>query len=67
MTHLGKMTWPEVNEAVRLEKVVLIPTGAMEQHGPHLPVDTDILLPVSLCEMAAEKAADLFVTTFCIP
>ena len=67
VTHLGKMTWPEVNEAVRQEKVVLIPAGAMEQHGPHLPVDTDILLPTSLCEAAAAKAPELFVTAFCIP
>ena len=67
MNDLGKMTWPEVNEAVQQKKVVLIPAGAMEQHGPHLPIDTDILLPVSLCDLAAEKAPDLFVTTFCIP
>jgi len=35
------MTWPEVNEAVKQRRVVLIPVGAIEQHGHHLPVDVD--------------------------
>jgi creatinine amidohydrolase len=58
---LAKMTWPEVNEAVTEGKLVLVPVGAMEQHGPHLPIDTDVLLPATLCERAAERAPDLFV------
>lgn len=37
------MTWPDVDAASR-ECVVLIPTGSLEQHGPHLPLFTDTLL-----------------------
>lgn len=66
-TQLAKMTWPEVNDAVRADRIVLVPVGAMEQHGPHLPIDTDILLPTTLCERAATAAPDLFVTAVCIP
>lgn len=66
-TQLGKMTWPEVNDAVKAGRVVLVPAGAMEQHGPHLPIDVDLLLPTSLCEGAAAQAPDLFVTAFGIP
>lgn len=65
--HLSKLTWPEVNEAVKAGKVVLIPAGALEQHGPHLPCDTDIVLPTTICERAAMQAPDLFVTAPCIP
>jgi creatinine amidohydrolase len=67
ITELAKLTWPEVNDAVKRGKVVLIPAGAMEQHGPHLPIDTDIVLPTALCARAAEQAPDLFVTAACIP
>lgn len=40
---LADMTWPEV-EACSREAVVLIPTGSLEQHGPHLPLFTDSIL-----------------------
>src|SRR4051794_5928383 len=34
-----KLTWPEINDAVELGKVCIVPCGAVEQHGPHLPLD----------------------------
>jgi creatinine amidohydrolase len=36
------MRMPEIAQARDRGAVVLIPVGAIEQHGPHLPVDTDI-------------------------
>jgi creatinine amidohydrolase/Fe(II)-dependent formamide hydrolase-like protein len=38
---LGELTWPEAE--VRFEEVdiALLPVGSTEQHGPHLPLDTD--------------------------
>ncbi len=56
------MTWPEVNEAVKQRRVVLIPVGAIEQHGHHLPVDVDNLLSTSVCDRAAERAPDALVS-----
>ena len=53
------MTWPEVNEAVRQRRVILLPVGAIEQHGPHLPVDVDNRITVSICEEAARRAPDI--------
>ena len=38
-----KLTWPEINDAVDLGKVCIVPCGAVEQHGPHLPLGTDLL------------------------
>ncbi|MEE4021521.1 mycofactocin biosynthesis peptidyl-dipeptidase MftE [Gordonia sp. PKS22-38] len=35
---LGQMSWPELSER---SCTVLVPLGATEQHGPHLPLDTD--------------------------
>ncbi len=37
----GELTWPEAKERLRGVDVALLPVGAIEQHGPHLPLDTD--------------------------
>ena len=51
-----ELTWPEINEAVQAGKVVLLPIGSTEQHGHHLPLDTDNFLARSVCIRAAERA-----------
>ncbi len=38
---LGELTWPEAKERFRHSDVALLPVGSTEQHGPHLPLDTD--------------------------
>lgn len=40
-----KLTWPEINDAVDLGKICFVPCGSVEQHGPHLPLDVDIVCP----------------------
>lgn len=57
----SKLTWPEINEAVKKEKVVLIPFGMIEDHGYHLPVDTDILISTAICENTAELSPEEIV------
>ncbi len=51
---LSRLTWPEV-EALDREMVVLIPTGSLEQHGPHLPLFTDSLLATAVAEGVEAK------------
>lgn len=43
---MWEMTWPEIQAATEAQWGVLIPIGAIEQHGYHLPVSTDTILPV---------------------
>src|ERR1700676_4953659 len=43
-----KLTWPEINDAVDLGKVCILPCGAVEQHGHHLPLDVDLVCPGEL-------------------
>lgn len=43
-----KLTWPEINDAVDLGKVCIVPVGAVEQHGPHLPLDVDLVCPTGV-------------------
>ena len=54
----NRLTWPEMNEAIGMQKVVLLPTGSTEQHGRHLPLDTDAFLVESVCMEVGRRAAD---------
>jgi len=47
-----------MNEAIAMQKVVILPTGSTEQHGPHLPLDVDVFLTESVCLEAGRRAAD---------
>lgn len=38
---MSHMTQMEVAEAIAAKKAVILPTGATEAHGPHMPTDTD--------------------------
>jgi creatinine amidohydrolase len=50
-----KLTWPEINDAVDLNKVCIVPCGAVEQHGPHLPLDVDLVCPVGVAHGAGRE------------
>ncbi|HAA73935.1 TPA: creatininase [Candidatus Latescibacteria bacterium] len=47
------LTWPEVNEAVAMGKIPILPTGAVEQHGHHLPLKVDHLCATAIANEAA--------------
>ncbi|MFC7045112.1 creatininase family protein [Halobacteriaceae archaeon GCM10025711] len=53
-----RLTWPEINEAVEDERMVLVPVGATEDHGPHLPLDVDRVIAGTVCERTAEDRED---------
>jgi len=53
-----RLTWPEVRRAVAEDRVCLIPAGTLEDHGPHLPIDTDTRIASEICRRAAEAAPD---------
>jgi creatinine amidohydrolase len=50
-----KLTWPEINDAIELGKVCIVPCGAVEQHGPHLPLDVDIVCPQGIAFGAGKQ------------
>ena len=45
----NRLTWEEMNDAIAAQKVVILPTGSTEQHGPHLPLDVDTFLVETVC------------------
>jgi creatinine amidohydrolase len=54
---LAEMSWPAVNALDRATPVVL-PTAALEQHGPHLPVFTDSILVGEITRRAESLLKD---------
>jgi creatinine amidohydrolase len=48
---IENLAWPEVERT--LGDVLLLPVGATEQHGPHLPVNTDSLIASASCHYAS--------------
>lgn len=40
----GSLSFQEVAKALRASSILCLPMGSMEQHGPHLPLDTDTIL-----------------------
>ena len=54
----GEMTWPEVRMAAAEERVAVVPIATLEDHGPHLPIDTDLRLCNAVCEEAVSRASD---------
>ena len=52
-------TWPQVNEAVAMGKIPIIPTGSVEQHGPHLPLKVDHLCATTIATGAAKLRPDI--------
>lgn len=49
MADLSAMVWPELWHAAP-RPVLVVPVGSCEQHGPHLPLDTDTRIAVALAE-----------------
>ncbi len=50
-----EFTWPEIREAVAQQRVAVLPVGTIEQHGPHLPLVTDVLTAAEMSRLAVES------------
>ncbi len=61
MTH---MSWTDYAARLGADPVVLVPVGALEQHGPHLPLATDALIPAAICEQVARRSGALVAPAF---
>lgn len=57
-THdLAELTYEEAGELLRRGAVALLPTGATEAHGPHLPLSTDVVISTEAARRAARMLA----------
>jgi creatinine amidohydrolase len=48
-----KLKWKQIDEAAQQNRVVVIPIACVEDHGPHLPLDVDIVIVTDICHRAA--------------
>ena len=57
---IGELAWPEYNRLVKDGKTtVLLPIGALEQHGHHMSMNPDVLLPTAIAERVAQRVGAL--------
>jgi creatinine amidohydrolase len=61
------MTWEQVRDAGRGGAVAILPVGAVEAHGPHLPLGTDVLIAEGMARSCAEKIDLAGGTAFVLP
>jgi creatinine amidohydrolase len=54
---LAQLTWEEVRALDRGHTVAILPVGAIEAHGPHLPLDTDVVIAMAMARAGARKLA----------
>lgn len=55
MHELGKLAWPQVEALLARGCAAILPVGATEAHGPHLPLDTDVTIARGMAVRAAQR------------
>jgi creatinine amidohydrolase len=63
-----QLTWPEIESLVqaRPNDVALLPVGATEQHGPHLPTGTDTIIATGLCHAVSARTGALVLPAIAV-
>jgi creatinine amidohydrolase len=64
---LSEMSWTEVDEAIKDRPVALVPVGAVEAHGPHLPVSADTVIALEMARRGARKLKERGVPALILP
>jgi creatinine amidohydrolase len=54
---IAEMTWTDVAEAAARTDLCLLPVGAVEVYGPHLPLGADGIVSDYLCRAAADRVS----------
>lgn len=55
--YLADFRAPELSEALNKDSIIVLPLGAIEQHGPHLPLNTDFVVAQAASQAAVESIA----------
>ena len=57
---IGNLTFQEVGSALRESSILCLPMGSMEQHGPHLPLNTDTVLAEAFTRRIVERWGEAY-------
>jgi len=55
---VGELTSPEVSQCLQKTSILCLPIGAIEQHGAHLPLDTDVVVAEELTRRIIARWGD---------
>jgi creatinine amidohydrolase len=61
------LTWREVEELARSGAVALLPVGSTEAHGPHLPLNVDVVIAEEVCRRTARRLGERGVRSVTFP
>jgi creatinine amidohydrolase len=64
---LAELPWSEVDALDRHRAVCILPVGAVEAHGPHLPLGTDCVLAEAMAEEGAARLAERDLIPLVLP
>lgn len=56
---MAELSWPEYHSRIERGAPVFLPLGATEQHGPHMALNVDVILPTAVCERVARSVGGL--------
>lgn len=51
----AELTWEDVRDLDRARAIGVLPVGAVEAHGPHLPLSTDVVIAQAMARAGAER------------
>jgi creatinine amidohydrolase len=57
---LGELTAADIPKRLAKSSVLCLPLGAVEQHGPHLPLNTDLIIVENVARLMTERLGDEF-------
>jgi creatinine amidohydrolase len=60
---MAELSWPEFQRRVAAGAPVFLPLGSTEQHGPHMAMNVDVVLPTAVCERVAREIGGLVAPT----
>lgn len=60
---LADHTWPEAEAKIAAGAPVFLPLGATEQHGHHMALNVDVVIPTAICERVARAVGGLVAPT----
>ena len=67
MRRLGHLTYTEVQDLDPGALVAILPVGAIEAHGPHLPLETDVIIAEAMAESGSEQLAEVGIESVILP
>jgi creatinine amidohydrolase len=60
---MDELSWPEYQKKIAENVPVFLAVGATEQHGPHLPLGVDVILPTGIATRVAEQVGGIVAPT----